>query len=83
MPREALSLTEAKKRYPPMWVIYDHPTDYPDNVVVRLWYGEAPTMEVSVHSDVVGARAQCALNGASMPLSRGANDDPKIVETWI
>ena len=35
-----------------MWVVYDHPSDFPDRYVARLWEGEKPTSNVMVSRDV-------------------------------
>jgi hypothetical protein len=34
-----MSLDEAKKLFPPLWVIYDHPKDFNAQVVVRVSFG--------------------------------------------
>lgn len=79
-----MTLEEAKKRMPPMWVVYDHPRDYPDNVVVRTWYGEYATSELSLHGSLTEAREHIiATLGGSARLARASSDDPCIVETWI
>ena len=72
-----------KNIYPPMWTIYEHPADHPQHFVVRLWYGATPTQEFSLHASLIEAREQCVENGGSVPLARGPNDEPQIVETWI
>jgi hypothetical protein len=71
----------------PMWVIYDHPRDFPEHFVVRMQCSGAPPFGSRVASIAVlcrtleEARAQvpiyCSLFG------RDPADDPVIVETWL
>jgi hypothetical protein len=68
----------------PIWVVYDHPTDFPDAFVARLWEGEAPTDQVLMSDSLDEVRTMIA---AQMPgaycLFRMDGDDPKILETWL
>jgi hypothetical protein len=69
--------------FPPIWVIYDHPRDFPDHFVVRVVWGLymepipqlAPTLEA--------ARRIARDGGASFCLARDPQDDPVIAECWI
>jgi hypothetical protein len=75
-----LTLEEAKKRFPPMWTIYN---DYPGKVLVRLCYGEFATDEVWIHDSLIEAREHIVTElGGCLPL-RSPGDDPSIVETWV
>lgn len=64
-----------------IWTIYNYPSDYPDKFVVRLWEGELPTAEFSLHDTLEEARA--AVPPGLVCLQRFDNDDPVIVETWL
>lgn len=68
----------------PIWTVYDHPTDFPEAFVARLWIGTDPTDQVLVSDDLDEVRAMVA---AQMPgavcLARADGDDPKILETWL
>jgi len=68
----------------PMWVVYDHPRDYPDSFVARRWLTDQPTQAIIVDTtlDEVRRRIQRAMPGA-VRLARFLNDDPKIVEVWL
>lgn len=66
----------------PIWVIYDHPADYPDSFVARLWHGETPTARVIVEAKLMTIRVKLSRMGL-YPLDRKAGDDPKIVECWL
>ena len=69
-----------------MWVIYDHPTDFPDVFVARrhICYGPdaGPTQDVMVAPVLDMIRAEMERRGLTM-LARFPNDDPSIVETWL
>lgn len=64
-----------------IFCIYDHPTDYPDHFVVRLWDGEEPTHTIVLADTLAEARAAIPQGLACIKRTKG--DDPKIVETWI
>lgn len=89
-----------------LFVIYDHPSDFPGNFVVRQWLVRPlePTECVHLYSQVVwvgdaryvnepvepaytfetleAARAHASAGGR-VCVTRNAEDDPKIVETWL
>lgn len=69
-----------------MWVIYDRPTDYPDDVVARRWKvsakGPAPTTDLIVFKTLADCREAFDKGGYSR-LGRSAIDDEHIVETWL
>lgn len=69
-----------------MWVVYDHPTDYPDKYVARLHqvlpggaYGA--TNYALVCSDLEVLRQ--GLPSGLVRIERSPGDDPKILETWM
>lgn len=68
----------------PMFVIYDHPSDFPETFVARLHFtfpDHRPTPLIMTHKTLTGLRAmmppECVMVG------RSPGDDPKIVETWL
>lgn len=69
-----------------MWTVYDHPTDYPDGYVVRLFLvdgaGPRPTTTAFRSDDLAKLRAEMVARGLTC-LMRDPSDDPKIVETWL
>lgn len=65
----------------PMICIYDHPEDYPDNFVARVWDVNSPTHLVALADTLEGIRATIPPNMTRMP--RSLRDDPVIVEVWI
>ena len=70
-----------------MWVIYDHPTDFPDVFVARRWEvlrEERPTDDILKHADLAMLRYVIAREkGCTVHLMRSPEDDPKIVEVWM
>jgi hypothetical protein len=70
------------------YVIYDHPTDYPEHFVVRVhWIVSGrvePITEAICHTFVTLDEArQFAGQDGRVKINRHENDDSKIVETWI
>ena len=68
------------------YVVYDHPSDFPDKFVVRLWTvtpkGELlPTDIHSTHDTLDEARETIPCEYLRLP--RCLNDDPNILEIWL
>jgi hypothetical protein len=71
---------------PDVWVVYEKPSDYPDDFVVRRQ--SATAGKVVADRDpwaVVGSleAARGLLPPGLVRLDRHPSDDPNIVETWI
>lgn len=69
----------------PMFVIYDHPSDFPDHYVARLWLTlpeEKATYFTIRCTDLERIRDE--LRAAGMVcMGRTEGDDPQIIEVWI
>lgn len=72
-----------------LYVIFDHPLDFPEHVVISLQMvpmgGDGRVFRdphVLAFETLDDARAWCARRGLCC-LPRDPEDDPKIVETWI
>lgn len=65
-----------------IWVVYDHPRDYPSNFVARRFEGEEATKDIMVCPDLEVIRRQLYLRGL-VKLGRWEGDDPAIVEVWL
>lgn len=66
------------------WVIYDHPADYPQYVVVRQWVIKAGQIEIGpamLCDSLEQAREDVPLG--LYCLDRHPDDDPTIVEVWL
>jgi hypothetical protein len=66
-----------------MWVVYDHPLDYPDKFVARLWVGEQPTQSIIIANDLAMIRDTLCFEMHKVCLARNPEDDPKILEMWL
>jgi hypothetical protein len=69
----------------PIWVVYDHPSDWPQFYVARLHYAlprPEPTGSVLMYRDLDPLREVLADMGCTK-LDRFPEDDPAILETWI
>ncbi len=66
-----------------MFVIYDHPSDYPASFVVRKWLvrDQAEPTPCTLHDTLEDARE--SLPDGLTCLSRSPDDDKAVVETWL
>ncbi len=69
-----------------MWVLYDHPRDYPDEFVARLWLVAAggvlvATDDTHTAGTLDGLRAKLPRGLACV--TRRPDDDPKVIEVWL
>lgn len=64
-----------------IWVIYDHPEDYPDKFVARCWEGETPTDRIFTADTVKEIRE--LIPPDLYRLDRDPSDDPVVLEVWI
>lgn len=79
-----LSFADARLQFPPMWVIYDHPLDFPNSVIVRRWYGaHVDNTWMVIAPTIPDARTAAVNEGASRCINRMPEDDPAIAEVWI
>ena len=63
------------------YVIYDHPSDYPNSFAVRRFEWATPMELIGIADTLDQARA--LLPSGLYNLGRTHKDDPKIVEVWI
>jgi hypothetical protein len=66
----------------PIWVVYDHPRDWPACWVARKWIGEAATDAVIV-APTLELLHKWLADMRLVRLSRDPEDDPKIMEVWL
>ncbi len=64
-----------------LFVIYDHPKDYPNGFVCVLWKLEKRIKVVGYADDLDGARG--FIPPGRVNIGRFKNDDPAICEVWI
>lgn len=65
----------------PLVCIYEHPADYPQQYVARLWDIQQPT-NIVVLADTLDEIRQAVPEGM-VCIRRRERDDPCIVEVWI
>lgn len=75
------TLEAARAIFPPIWVIYRAPRDFPRHWVIRVWYGETPE-PIACVCDTIGEARECVPWG-SVKLALHQEDDAAIFETWI
>jgi len=66
----------------PIWVVYDHPADFPYSFVARLWIGEQPT-EVFMCTPDLNELRTWLLEMGLVKLMPMPGDNPRIMETWL
>jgi hypothetical protein len=69
-----------------LYVIYDHPFDYPDDFVIRRWEMQQPKEIVGLAKTLEQARAmlKSSVKGVMLTnIGRYGADDPKITEVWL
>lgn len=66
----------------PIWVVYDHPKDYPACYVARKWLGEEPTDAMIVAPSLELLRQWLGGMGL-VRMDRFEEDDPVIMEVWL
>jgi hypothetical protein len=66
----------------PIWVLYDHPTDWPDWYVARLFVNETRTGNMLFCRNIEPLRDEMVRRGL-VPMMRAISDDPVIMETWL
>jgi len=76
-------MSRARRHFPPIWVIYDHPRDFPGHFVVRIAWGLDMAPLAQLAPTLEAARRLAIENGASFCLGRHPTDDPCIAECWI
>jgi len=79
-----MSLDEAKHRFPPLWLIYDHSKDFNAQIVVRVLFGlVSEPLPALLCDSLKEAREFVLSRGATVNLQRDPFDDPAIIEGWI
>jgi len=65
-----------------MWVIYDHPSDYPNSFVAREFVLDKPTENFIAIANLDELRGHFLEIGLTC-ITRSPEDEPQIVETWL
>jgi len=65
----------------PLICVYEHPTDYPDKFIARLWDCNVPTHIMATADTLEELRDK--IPSSMVRMDRHPKDDPCIVEVWI
>lgn len=68
-----------------VWVIYDHPVDFPENWVVRAHDVTGNQVIIRKHYTLHSSleKARMAIPFGLICFPRSGRDDPAIAESWI
>ncbi len=66
-----------------IYAVYDHPSDYPDGYVVRIWNSGHPHKEPYMSSDDLEEVREALKAKFLKNIGRFIEDDPVIIECWI
>lgn len=82
---ESMTILDFSDMKLPMVVVYDHPADYPDAYVARVWEmkGNLPTNTFIKMDTLEEIREDVQSAGFIHCIQRAAEDDPVIVEAWM
>lgn len=64
-----------------IWVVYDHPQDYPDFYIARKFYSDRPTHRILKSQSLTEIREILKSKGLRAISEEGG--DPVIIESWI
>jgi hypothetical protein len=71
-----------REHLPPIWVVYDHPADWPGWYVACEWLGETKTGNMLLFREIEPLRDELELRGL-VPMMRAESDAAVIMETWL
>ena len=83
MDLQALPLHMARTVFPPMWVVYERPADFPSGYVVRLWWGMTPEPDAHRFARLMQARQFIVDAGGCVRFARQLGDEPQVLESWL
>lgn len=69
----------------PMITVYDHPEDFPQHYVARVWDGAVPcaTQDFVLYESLDKCRLDIVAAGFMLPLPRSPEDDLCIIASYI
>ena len=73
----------ARVVFPPMWVVYMRPDDFPMGYVVRVWWGMTPEPEARTFATLLDARQAIVDAGGCHRMDPQLGDEPQVFETWL
>jgi hypothetical protein len=67
---------------PAIYTIYNHPYDYPDEFVCRVWHGMTPERNLFARGKTL-EEVRKQIPAGAVNIGRMTRDDSKIAECWI
>ncbi len=67
----------------PIAVIFEHPLDFPDKYVIRLFDMNNATNVIILKDSLDECRRECLYSNFLNPIPRDESDDSHIVESWM
>lgn len=69
----------------PMFIVFDHPTDFPDHFVARMWttLPEPRSLHFVVRASTLEQVRDLMEACGLVHLDRSPEDHPHILETWL
>jgi len=70
----------------PMWVVYDHPADFPNTYVARqhiIGISGQEATDRTMEADTLESIRAAMVNLGLTCITRSPEDDPVIVEVWL
>lgn len=69
----------------PIWVIYDHPDDFPNVYVARLHFSlpQPEPSAICLTCTALEPLRRFLEHRGCFPMDRHPDDDPAILETWM
>jgi hypothetical protein len=80
---QALPLEHARKVFPPLWVVYFHPSDYPLDYVVRVHWGMTQEPTCEVFNTLGECRAFIRDAGGCVQFAHQQGEAECILESWL
>ena len=78
-----LPLEMAQQVFPPLWVVYMRPDDFPGGYVVRVWWGMTPEPDGFTCATLAEARAHIRDAGGCFRMDPQQGDAEHVLETWL
>ena len=78
-----MPLSRARVVFPPLWVVYERPADFPMGYVVRLWWGLTPEPVAHPFSTLRQARLFILDAGGCARFAPQQGDEPQVLESWL
>lgn len=80
---DEFTLAHAREIFPPIWVVYMRPDDFPTGYVVRCWWGMVPDPHGEKCATLAQAREYIATQGGCFLMGPQFGDPDSVLESWL